>query len=1768
MYLSLMQRCIYTSVIATFLLLILVACGGATTNGAETPSQHQVTDNVVPLPSEVTASDSRYGELNLQDLSFRSMPMAKSAGELNKADAVSFKPQLKPLFAGTSRVGMSLLIISANGNPANRDGSDPMLDAATFFAEQIGIPFDVMIAQNEQLTEARLLEANGDGKYQGIILTNSALTFNNAGVFESAFDTAEWNLLWQYAREFNVRQLSLDSFPGAFPEDLGLREASSTGTTTDSPLNIGITAAGQDIFGSLKASATIPIKNAFVNLATVCSEDPVLACPAGVTTTPILRDNSTNQIVGTVSRTADNREVLNLTMGHNYFLTHTALLSYDLFKWVTQGVFIGAREMYLQMDIDDWYQASAIWDPAINANGSETYRITGFDVQSTKRQLDNLRSRFSVAQDLNITNAIVTAQGDFTATVDCSDGASLESATLCLKDDFDWVSHTYTERVMNFESPGYNNQAYPLYNAEDPDINGVFKGFTCDDSSITGFNPTSIGEEIALKEIICNSQKLLQLDIPFSPDSIITSAHSGLGHYNPDPNSSNLIDNGLGNSSPALLGAMTSAGLKYMASNHSVLSHRGVCEVCGRYHPNYPQIFLIPRYPTYIFFNATDPFQIESEFNYLFGPNGTFLDGFGNNFFSTNQSYQDIINLDAENTLRHISSLQPYMHFFHQNNLKNYTGANPGRSLWYDWTEAFLELYSSYYSIPLLTLNWTEQAANIERRTSFYNSGAKGVWDRAAGIVTVTSTNGGFVFVTNAGFSNVATTSYGGDVIQKFGLVAGEARLSTTTSPTQNPNVLPVVTPIIPPPAVGDIVNFPQPTDPNALPNDPSVNPNPTNPTNPGPTNPTPLNNVLVNGGFENNQASWSICGTGQTNIVDDVTEGSNAMNLSGSNGACLFQEINDITIGESYIFLCDAKRNDSSVWSSIGLAFSSADYSTEYPGDIQEIVGSSYSQVGAVATVPAGAARAVVVLYSQDSATVDNCVFAVDDGGTVPAPQPPQPTNALVNGDFENGQASWINCSASGTSTDADAISGSSALRVAEGGCVYQEVISSAGDDLTLSCQAKRADGRYVSLTLSYLDSGFQTLQQQIVPITETNYQNYNINLVAPVNTAYAVATFYSESVAHFDACVLNSEGVPIPAPPVPPAPPTGDNLLTNGGFESGRAGWQDCSAQGLSVDSDAASGTSALSVTSGGCIYQEVEVAAALDLTLSCQAKNAGSGFTSLTFSYLDSNFQALQDESLVVNTASYQNYSTNLVSPPNARYAVATLYSDAVAHFDVCSLSTTGGTQPPPPPPTPIEQDSVIVASSGSGQWGAVQQWPLIATHMANLTDGRVLAWSSYDVNGFGGRPDANYTQSTIFNPETGTFEEADNPTHDMFCAGLVTLSDGTIFAAGGGDGNASRSKVSIFDGSTWSRLADMPNPHWYGTAVVDADDDVIVSLGASSNRTTDFFSNGSWRNLSGVSLAGTAQAGLETPDWYPQMHLSPRGTIFHSGGTTQMHELTTAGSGTTTSRGSRNQDGVTDEVYRQWATAVMIDDGQIMMTGGTPQQNTPGSLNSNVLIDINSTNPVVTKLAPMRLSRSYHDTIILPNGEIFVVGGNSTGVEFNDGGSRLITEMYNPATNTWRDTAALGEPRNYHSTATLLQDGRVLAAGGGLCRCAADHQNGEIYSPPYLFNADGSAAARPEISTAPSNISYNQSFNVSITGSGANDIQRFAMIKFSAVTHQINSDLRQDALRFTNQGDGFYELKSGSNRNVVTPGYYYLFAVNASGVPSVASIIQIR
>lgn len=83
--------------------------------------------------------------------------------------------------------------------------------------------------------------------------------------------------------------------------------------------------------------------------------------------------------------------------------------------------------------------------------------------------------------------------------------------------------------------------------------------------------------------------------------------------------------------------------------------------------------------------------------------------------------------------------------------------------------------------------------------------------------------------------------------------------------------------------------------------------------------------------------------------------------------------------------------------------------------------------------------------------------------------------------------------------------------------------------------------------------------------------------------------------------------------------------------------------------------------------------------------------------------------------------------------------------------------------------------------------------------------------------------------------------------------------------------------------------------------------------------------------------------------------------------------------------------------------------------------------------------------------------------------------------MHAEVWDPMTQNWRTDALLSNPRTYHSSSVLLPDGRVFVGGGGLCgNCGVNHPDAEIYSPNYLFNANGSPATRPTITLSKTSV----------------------------------------------------------------------------------------
>jgi len=460
-----------------------------------------------------------------------------------------------------------------------------------------------------------------------------------------------------------------------------------------------------------------------------------------------------------------------------------------------------------------------------------------------------------------------------------------------------------------------------------------------------------------------------------------------------------------------------------------------------------------------------------------------------------------------------------------------------------------------------------------------------------------------------------------------------------------------------------------------------------------------------------------------------------------------------------------------------------------------------------------------------------------------------------------------------------------------------------------------------------------------------------------------------------------------------------------------------------------------------------------------------------------------------------------------------------------------------------------------------------FPIVPVAAANLPNGKVITWSSYSPTTFGG--DHGYTYTALFDPgsQAVSSKVISNTGHDMFCPGTSLLADGRLLVNGG----ASSGKTSIYQpvSNTWLASSPMNVARGYQGNAALANGSVLTLGGSWSGplggKSGEIWSDGGgWRLKPGIPIAPFITPdpdGVYRGDNHLWLFAQANGRVFQAGPGVNMHWIDTNGDGSVTSAGRRGDDGSSMN-----GNAVMYDIGKILKIGGAPAYEEVDASAAAYTIDISTGNALVKKLAPMNYSRAMHNSVVLPNGQVVISGGQSYVKIFSDDRSVLMTELWDPKTEKFTNLRALSIPRNYHSFSLLLPDGRVLIGGGGLCdfNCSTNHLDAQILTPPYLFKADGSAATRPSITSAPSQVSYASTVQVRTAGA----VSAFVMMRFSAVTHSLNNDQRRVPLTFTATDATTYTLRMPANSGIAPPGYYMLFALDANGVPSVSKTQQLR
>ena len=198
---------------------------------------------------------------------------------------------------------------------------------------------------------------------------------------------------------------------------------------------------------------------------------------------------------------------------------------------------------------------------------------------------------------------------------------------------------------------------------------------------------------------------------------------------------------------------------------------------------------------------------------------------------------------------------------------------------------------------------------------------------------------------------------------------------------------------------------------------------------------------------------------------------------------------------------------------------------------------------------------------------------------------------------------------------------------------------------------------------------------------------------------------------------------------------------------------------------------------------------------------------------------------------------------------------------------------------------------------------------------------------------------------------------------------------------------------------------------------------------------------------AALAAPAQPGPAANTFVPTASMSVRrsgatatllgdGNVLVAGGGTAAAELYDPATGTWSVTGSMS-------VARTDATATLLPTGDVLVAGGCCEVGNPyENLSSAELYD--PLTGIWTLTGSLNEARAGATATLLQNGEVLVAGGACNGQNYGcNAGEFLVNqrsaELYDPSTGVWTTTGSMKSGREFQ-TATLLQNGEVLVAGG--------------------------------------------------------------------------------------------------------------------------------
>ena len=479
---------------------------------------------------------------------------------------------------------------------------------------------------------------------------------------------------------------------------------------------------------------------------------PTRATPVSSATVPLLQTPDARTIAS-VHTAPQGWQNLAIATDNNPELTHSLLLGYGVVNWVTKGVFLGERKIYLSAQPDDVFIPDELWDPVTKTtpvgNPAFRHRNDGTDYNSLVAWQTALRANPQTAAfrlevpfngvGYNTADSSLLNQGELTDT--------LSPAVRANPNAFRWINHTWDHSSLE---------------ASDP--------------STPGFVPLTV---TGMKQILQSNHEVAT-GLRGSPP-VTFSLYNKNAFIQPDIS-------GLQN--PVFWQAAQEFGLRYILMDTSktydfrptldpVKPNAGFYSTRDTFVPGNPRIFIIPRYPTNLYYNVSTPPEWTSEYNHFFGAAGVVPPPAGQtSWFGGDSTYEQILDRESEVLVRYMLKYNANSWMFHAANLRDYDGAGPNnKSVLSDLLDAVVTKYKTMYTLPVLSPSQTEIGQIMEARMAYntaITAGLKGriVYGPTTTSIELTNPSSASVKVPMTGI-NVGGTTYGGQAVSTLSLTPG-----------------------------------------------------------------------------------------------------------------------------------------------------------------------------------------------------------------------------------------------------------------------------------------------------------------------------------------------------------------------------------------------------------------------------------------------------------------------------------------------------------------------------------------------------------------------------------------------------------------------------------------------------------------------------------------------------------------------------------------------------------------------------------------------------------------------------------------------------------------------------------------------------------------------------------------------------------------------------------------------------------------------------------